>query len=106
MGETTRRTSKRFCFCVAVLMLQFISVCVQGGNWPNYRGPQHNGTTTEKGWSDQWPHQGPKTVWNAVLGLGFTSMVVDDGRFYSVGHANDSDTSYCLDAETGKEIWK
>jgi outer membrane protein assembly factor BamB len=33
-------------------------------------------------------------------------MVVADGRFLSAGHANDSDTIFCLDAETGKEVWK
>jgi outer membrane protein assembly factor BamB len=75
-------------------------------DWPYYRGPQHNGTSKEKGWSDQWPDQGPKAVWKGTVGLGFSSMVVADGRFYSVGHANDSDTIYCLDAENGKELWK
>jgi outer membrane protein assembly factor BamB len=81
-------------------------VSVQAGDWPSYRGPEHNGVTPEKGWSDQWPGDGPKIAWKAAVGLGFSSMVVADGRFFSVGYANDSDTIFCLDADTGKELWK
>jgi outer membrane protein assembly factor BamB len=79
---------------------------VRAADWPSYRGPEHNGVTREKGWTDQWPAEGPKIAWKAMVGLGFSSMVVADGRFFSVGYANDSDTIYSLDAESGKELWK
>ena len=82
------------------------SLLGRADDWPVYRGPQHNGVTAESGWTQQWPDQGPKIAWKATVGLGFSSMVVGGGRLYSVGHANEADTIYCLNAETGKEIWK
>src|SRR5678815_1505820 len=46
----------------------FLTLVGRGDDWPCYRGPQHNGTSREKGWLDQWPDQGPKTLWKATLG--------------------------------------
>jgi outer membrane protein assembly factor BamB len=88
------------------LLLLAPAFLARADDWPVYRGPQHDGTSKENGWLDQWPEQGPKIAWKAVVGLGFSSMVVGDGRLYSAGHANERDTVYCLDAGTGKEIWK
>lgn len=75
-------------------------------DWPNYRGPQHNGVSAEKNWIDTWPDQGPAITWKARVGLGFSSMVVQNGRLASAGHADKTDTVYCFDATTGKELWK
>src|SRR5262245_11378442 len=83
----------------AVTLLLTLSFRVGAEDWPSYRGPKHNGVSSEKGWNDQWPDEGPKIRWKAAVGLGFSGMVVAEGRLFSVGHANDSDTIYCLDAE-------
>ncbi len=101
MGDFSRRMVIGLAALSALLVWR-----ARAEDWPCYRGPQHNGVSKEQGWTDQWPDQGPKTLWKATIGLGFTSMVVADGRFFSAGHANDSDTIFCLDADSGKEIWK
>jgi outer membrane protein assembly factor BamB len=94
------------------VVLLGISVILAGGlpsqavDWPVFRGPEHNGVSSETAWLDIWPEQGPAIAWKANVGLGFSSMVVGDGRLFSAGHAGGSDTLYCLDAHTGKEIWK
>lgn len=38
--------------------------------------------------------------------MGFSSFAVSKGRVYTTGNADDSDTIFCFDANTGKEIWK
>lgn len=81
-------------------------ISVQAEDWPNYRGPQHNGASTEKAWLDQWPEQGPKIAWKANVGLGFSGMVVGGGRMVTAGHADEQDTVFCFDAATGKVLWK
>jgi len=75
-------------------------------DWPHWRGPDFNGISREKGWLDHFPEQGPPIAWKASVGLGFSSVVVGQGRAYTAGHANGSDTVFCFDAVTGKEIWK
>ncbi len=75
-------------------------------DWPNWRGPNHNGVSNETGWSATWPADGPKRLWKASIGAGFASMAVSNGRVYAMGNINDNDILYCFDADTGNEIWK
>jgi outer membrane protein assembly factor BamB len=78
----------------------------QAIDWPQWRGPQSTGISAEKGWSTQWPKEGPRVVWKAGVGTGFSSVAVAAGRAYTLGFADGNDTVFCFDAETGKEIWK
>lgn len=75
-------------------------------DWPNWRGPSHNGISAEKGWRDQWPDDGPKIAWKAKIGLGFSSVVVAGGKVATAGHANDQDTVFCFDEASGRPLWK
>ncbi len=79
---------------------------VEAADWPNWRGPNHNGISNETGWFTTWPEAGPKVLWEKTLGPGFASMAVSKGRVYAMGNIKDNDILYCLDADTGKEIWK
>ncbi len=75
-------------------------------DWPQWRGPDRNGLSTEKGWLEQWPTAGPAIAWKAQVGLGFSSFVIAHGRAFTAGHAEGKDTVFCFDAATGKVVWK
>lgn len=78
----------------------------KAADWPNWRGPNHNGISSETGWITTWPKEGPKVLWTASIGTGFSSMAVSNGRVYAMGNINNNDIIYCFQADTGKEIWK
>jgi len=78
----------------------------EAADWPNFRGPNHNGISSETGWSATWPEGGPKVLWKATLGTGFCSIAVSGSRAYTMGNIKDKDILYCFDAKTGEEIWK
>jgi len=82
------------------------TAAASAGDWPNFRGPEFNGIATGEKWSAQWPDDGPKVLWKAKAGIGFSSFSVADGRVYTTGNSNDEDTVFCFDATTGKELWK
>ena len=82
-------------------------------DWPNWRGPSHNGISVERGWLDAWEKDEPVTAWKTNVGIGFSSVSVADGRLYTMGHKKGKtkdkigeDTVWCFDAKTGEEIWK
>lgn len=79
---------------------------LRADDWPNWRGPSHNGISAETGWVAKWPADGPPQLWKTSVGLGFSSVTVANGRAYTMGNEKDTDTVFCLDAETGKTIWK
>jgi outer membrane protein assembly factor BamB len=78
----------------------------QGADWPNYRGPNYDGVSSETGWTTNWPEGGPKVLWKHSIGIGFASMSVSNGKVYATGNIKDNDILYCFDVVTGKEIWK
>jgi len=97
--------------CILVLAFGFgvcVSLCgtAEAVDWPNWRGPNYDGISSETGWVAEWPKESPEILWRASLGTGFSSIVVSDGKAYAMGNADNKDTVFCFDAETGKEIWK
>ena len=73
-------------------------------DWPNWRGPNFDGKSKET-IPEALPDELP-IVWTAEVGTGFSSFSVANGRVFTMGNANDRDTVWCLDAETGKVIWR
>jgi outer membrane protein assembly factor BamB len=78
----------------------------QSHDWPQYRGPNRNGISTETGWSWQWGTNGPAVLWRAAVGNGFASFAVAGGRVYTLGNTEDIDTVFCFEAGTGQVLWR
>lgn len=87
-------------------LLALSTLTASGIDWPRWRGPDLNGISPEKGWQAQWPAAGPKQLWKAAVGTGFSSFSVSGGRVYTMGNAANTDRVFCLDANTGKVIWE
>ncbi|MGE3310143.1 MAG: PQQ-binding-like beta-propeller repeat protein [Limisphaerales bacterium] len=79
---------------------------VRSGDWPQWRGPDRNGISSETAWQHTWPADGPKVAWKAEVGLGYSSVVVADKRLITMGHDDEADTVHAFDAESGKVLWK
>ena len=80
------------------------------GDWTRWRGPDLNGISSETGWLAKWPDDGPKRLWKAKVGTGFSSVSVANGKVYTLGNSGrgkgeEKDTVFCFDAATGKAIW-
>lgn len=91
---------------VAVAVLGAAAASDSSTDWPNWRGPNHNGISTETGWLKAWKEGKVKRLWRASVGIGFSSIAVAGGRAYTMGNDAGKDTVYCFDAGTGREIWK
>lgn len=77
-------------------------------DWPQYRGPHHDGSSSEELRTD-WKSNPPKVVWRKTLGPAWSSMTVSNGRvFTQVNRTVDGvDREHCvaLDANTGEQKW-
>jgi len=75
-------------------------------DWPHWRGPSRNGIVDEdSGWRQgAWPPEDAE--WTARVGEGGTAPIVAEGRLYTLGSTDQEDHVYCLDAATGREVWK
>src|SRR5688572_28242897 len=71
-------------------------------DWPRFRGPNGNGMVNDK----LRLLAKPKELWTATVGEGNASLIVQNGRIYTVGsQRGQGPFLVCLDAETGKQIW-
>lgn len=77
-----------------------------GSDWPTFLGPTGDGKSPETGILTAWPDGGPPLVWQRRLGESFGIGSVSRGRFYQFDRYGDDARLTCMDAETGKEIWR
>src|SRR5712691_3398437 len=49
-------------------------------NWPQWRGLHRDGVSLEKDLNINWPAAGPKLLWKADCGEGFSSVSVSNGK--------------------------
>jgi outer membrane protein assembly factor BamB len=89
----------------ALLLVLTLPLAAAAGDWPRWRGPNVNGVSDETRWLDVWPEGGPPVAWRAAVGTGFSAVAVSQGRLFTVGNTDDTDTVSCLDAATGKAHW-
>ena len=91
-----------------LLTISFLAVSpiARADDWPNYRGPHHDGVSVEAGWTSEFPSSGPTVLWKWNVGIGFSSFAVAKNRLYTAGNVENTCTIVCLDALTGKPIWK
>jgi len=75
-------------------------------DWPQFQGPNRDGSSPEKGLARAWPEKGPKVLWSFSLGVGYGGAAVRDGEVYILDRVDDKqDVLRCLDLQTGKELW-
>jgi len=89
----------------AVLVLLFLSVA-GAQDWPQFRGPDRDGISAEKGLLKKWPDAGPELLWQYdALGTGYSSVAVVGDRLYTAGARNGQFVVTALDAG-GKKVWE
>ena len=87
------------------VMLTISAGCLLAQDWPQWRGPNRDnhlvGFTAPKAW--------PKDLtvkWTVPVGLGESSPVMVGDKIYVFARQGDEEVTWCLDAATGKEVWK
>jgi outer membrane protein assembly factor BamB len=90
---------------VAVLGLGLASDAASA-DWPQFRGPRRDGTSTETGLITTWPAEGPSVRWRTALGGGYSSIAVAGGKIFTMFSVGDDEFVGCFDAATGAERFR
>ena len=90
---------------IATLLTSAVSLG-QAADWPNWRGPEHNGISQETDWFEKWDSSGPKRLWDASVGTGVSTVSVADGRVFTMGNKSNRDTVYAMEESTGEILWR
>ena len=107
---------RKACWLVATVVLALgVSLPAQGprrvqaGDWPELRGPQRNGMSSETGLLETWQLEGDNFLWRVPYG-GRSTPVVMGNRVYVQNPAGRTDALQervmALDADTGRLVWE
>ncbi len=77
-----------------------------GSDWPCFLGPTRDGKSPERGIATDWGPDGPPLAWHRELGTSYGIGSVAGGRFYQFDRHDDRARLTCLDARTGRDLWK
>jgi outer membrane protein assembly factor BamB len=111
--------------------IAFAAAALLGGSqlaladeWPQWMGPKRDNVWRETGILEKFPTGGPKVLWRAPISGGYAGPAVSGGKVYVTDRVlakgasnptdpfdtktkvNSSERVLCLDAKTGKELWK
>ena len=84
-----------------------ISSFVRAEDWPQWRGPNRDGISQEKGLLAQWPEAGPKMLWQLHdIGDGYsTPSVVGEQLYVMANRGMQNEFVTCLAVKDGSEVW-
>ena len=93
------------CAVVAAAGLSLAAAPASAG-WPQWRGPNRDGVSTETGLLQTWKAGGPAVAWRATgLGTGYSSVAVAGGRIFTMGDVGGAQQLIAINAADGKRLW-
>jgi len=100
----TQAVSLLFLAAAIMLLSGQTSRASENGNWPDWRGPDNNGSITSGNYPVTWDPE--NVLWKIdVPGKGFSTPVVWNNKIYLTTGTQDSDTVLAFDW-SGKQLWQ
>src|SRR3982074_2748957 len=96
------------CLCLSVgFVATWAHTRASSSDWPQWRGPERNGISRERGLLKQWPAGGPKLIWQVDdIGDGYSTPAVVGKRIYLMSNRGmENEFVQALSTEDGKPIW-
>ena len=101
-------TIAALCLCFpAVFVTRSANLAASTSDWPQWRGPERNGISQERGLLKQWPAGGPKLLWQVnEIGDGYSTPAVVGNRIYLMSNRGmENEFVQALSTQDGKPIW-
>src|SRR5436190_23176 len=83
----------------------FTAVGAAAQDWPQWRGPNRDNKVTSFRAPATWPKELTKK-WREKVGIGEASPLLVGDKVYTFGRQGTDEVTMCLDAATGKEVWR
>ena len=102
--------SWRKAWVVAIVLLMTapsVAADPSAASWPQWRGPNRDDRSPDKGLLQSWETDKPQLEWSVNgLGAGYSSISIADGRIYTMGNVDGSQSVLALSAKNGELLWK
>lgn len=103
---TTRTAFPSLVACVALAGLAAAVAAQSGGSdWPQWRGPNRDGTLTSFVEPKAWPEKLTQR-WKIHVGTGYATPLLVGNRVYAFSRQDENEVLRAIDAAAGKVIWE
>ena len=75
------------------------------GSWPQFRGPDGNGTVSDSPAHMDWVANPPQELWRISIGPGWSSFSYHNGRLFTQEQRGDQEYVTCYSAADGSLAW-
>jgi len=90
---------------LAVVGMALMASAARADNWPQWRGPTHDGISTEKGIATEWDEK-KNVLWKVKMpGMGSSTPVVWDKHIFVTSEKGSDLVLVCVGTD-GKEKWE
>jgi outer membrane protein assembly factor BamB len=92
---------------VSLVAIVSLAIPSEANDWYQWRGPNRDGISSEKGLADRWPEEGPPIAFRSKgLGSGMASVAIADGKLCTIGNIDGTTHLICLKPQDGSLLWK
>jgi outer membrane protein assembly factor BamB len=96
---------KSYLFISTFLLFLICSANLYSQDWPQWRGINRDSKVTGFKTPSTWPSE-LKQEWKVTVGFGDATPVLAGNKIYLNTRQGDQEVVLCLDAASGKELWK
>lgn len=75
-------------------------------SWLQWGGPEQNFHAPSTDLASEWPESGPKRLWTRELGDGYSGILFESGRIYTMYRSGENEVVLCAEAASGKTLWE
>lgn len=107
MNSNARSTSLHLSLIGFYILVLVAARNISAADWPQWRGPNRDGHTTETGLLQEWPANGPALVWQSTnIGSGYAAPVVAGDRLFVLANEGLSNEFVAaINTKNGERIW-
>lgn len=75
-------------------------------DWRRWGGPGQEFRATSSGLASTWPPEGPPRLWQRELGAGYSAILIEGERLFTMYRAGGDEIIVALDAGSGETLWE
>lgn len=83
-----------------------IAGVVHAADWPQWGGRNQDFKADATGLAESWPDDGPKKIWKRDLGEGYSGIVAEGERLYTMYRSDGKEIVVALNAADGTTVWE
>lgn len=98
--------SNRLSFIASLFVGAFTVSSSIAADWPQWRGPNRDDHSPDKGLLKKWPEGGPKRLWLFEgTGLGYAGYSIVGNQLFTLGLRGEQEFLISVDVTKGTELW-